>query len=107
MKFKLPLFLWISSLMAGLLFLLGGFLGPAYLAYYGQQAISSKFDPAEQRLMLEGWTVGLRVLGFIIIISSSALFLFRKKLSNKAYAGIFAGLMLISIVAASATAAYL
>ncbi|MGB0176511.1 MAG: hypothetical protein ACPF9D_05055, partial [Owenweeksia sp.] len=100
------LFLWLSSLIAAVSFLLLGFLGAPYLAFYGKDMVEDQLSAGEQKMLLEGFAMGLRALGIMVVITSSLLFLFRKKLRNRTYAGIFAGLMLMSLVLASLIATH-
>ncbi len=106
MKFKLPLFLWLSSFIAGMFFLVIGLFGDGVLKSL-THAAGHEMHYDHQELLLDAWTLGFRVLGISILLFGGSLFLFRKKLSNLAYTGIFALLMLISLVMASAAATYL
>ncbi|HAD98070.1 MAG TPA: hypothetical protein DCG19_11735 [Cryomorphaceae bacterium] len=103
MKFKMPLFLWVSSLLAGAVFLLLAFAGWPYILYFGQSEFEG-LSLEEQKMLTSGFVMGLRVLGVAILLSGTLLFLFRKKLSRKVYAGIFAFLMMLCLLVASLTA---
>lgn len=107
MKFRIPLFFLFISLVSGLLLLAAGFLWPDYFLMYTQPAIE-KMAPIrqEQEVLLAGWMRGFRILGLLVLAIGIGLFLFRKKLSNAKYTGIFALLILISLVTASAVAIY-
>lgn len=107
MKFRIPLFFLFISMVSGLVLLAAGFLWPAYFIMYAQPAIEKMgATHQEQEVLLAGWTKGFRILGLLVVAIGIGLFLFRKKLSNAKYAGIFVLLILISLVTASAVAIY-
>ncbi len=109
MKFKLPHFLWLTSLIAGFFFCFTGFVSPHYIEAIGHSAGHEMHvdNHTTQNEIIKGWILGIKALGIMIILFGTLLFLSRKKLSNLTYTGIFAALMIISIVAASAVATFI
>ncbi len=109
MKFKLPHFLWFTSLIAGFIFCYLGFVKPNYIEAMGHKAANEMFIESSdlQNQLAMAWIAGIKALAIMVLMFGTSLFLFRKKLSNLTYTGIFAALMIISIVAASAVASFI
>lgn len=106
MKFKFSLFVWLSSVIAALIFITLGWSSYKYAAVYARPLTDPKLSADEQAAALLGIQSGLKVLGVALLLGTSLLFLWGKKLRRRTFAGIFAVLAGISLLAASLTAVY-
>ncbi len=98
MKFRFALFIWLSSLILALL--LGLF------SYYGIPGWLVVGYRGESTIIVKASGIGLRVLAVTVLIGSTVLYLLGKKLSRRLYAGIFALLIMVSLLMATWVVTY-
>ncbi len=106
MKFKFRLFLWLSSMLAAIGFYMVAKALPESGHQYAKALPQLSNDPQEMEAILKTWPMALKSLAVLIGIGSTLLFLVGKNFRAGLYLGIFAGLMILSILIASAISTY-
>lgn len=100
MKVNYRILLWISSMVAAVLFIALS----QWFTEAGRDFYSAYFGSGEQEQIRFGW--GFFALGFLLLLGSTLLFLLGKKLKSSFYVILYLVVMLISIIAATVLATF-